>query len=143
MRLLKRNMQTLYFSNYLGKAPAYKRRENGNVDYIEINGESIPLETGDYEDTYSLPQKFSGNISASKGSSEESVFGVALDYSKTLVTYDKDLDINETSRIWYETTPTYVDEYDFDIDTADYTVVGIARSLNYTVYALKQIVKNR
>lgn len=51
------------------------------------------------------------------------------------------LSISETSLIWYETEPRYNADGTVDSNSADYSVVTIARSLNNVVYAIKKLAK--
>lgn len=127
MRSLKRNQQRLYYATYNNKIPI----TDENSDF-----------TGNYEAGYSAPVSFYANVSPAKGSSQEEVFGKSLDYSRTVVTCDMTLPINEFSRIWIETKPVIKPDGTADGDSADYSIVAIARSLNSVVYALKKLPKS-
>lgn len=127
MRSLKRNQQRLYYATYNNKIPITD--ENGDF-------------TGDYEAGYSAPVSFYANISPAKGSSQEEVFGKNLDYSRTVVTCDMTLPIDEFSRIWIETEPVLNADGTANGDSADYSVVQVARSLNSVAYALKRLAKS-
>lgn len=127
MRSLKRNQQRLYYATYNNKIPITD--ENGDF-------------TGDYETGYSVPVSFYANVSPAKGSSQEEVFGKTLDYSRTVVTCDMALPIDEFTRIWIETEPVLNADGTANGDSADYSVVQVARSLNSVAYALKQLVKS-
>lgn len=127
MRSLKRNKQHLYYATHNNKIPITD--ENGDF-------------TGDYETDYSAPVSFYANVSPAKGSSQEEVFGKSLDYSRTAVTCDMSLPINEFSRIWIESEPVLNADGTADGDSADYSVVQVARSLNSVAYALKRLAKS-
>lgn len=127
MRSLKRNQQKLYYATYNNKIPITD--ENGDF-------------TGDYEAGYSAPVSFYANVSPAKGSSQEEVFGKSLDYSRTVVTCDMTLPIDEFSLIWIDTEPILNADGTVNGDSADYSVVQVARSLNSVAYALKQLVKS-
>lgn len=122
MRTLKRNKQKLYYALYLGKQKLYD--DNG-----DIVGEG---------EVYSFPVEFEANISPNKGESSAEPFGASLNYSRTLCTNEK-LPLDEHSLIWYETEPEFAES---DGDTADYTIVAIANSINSTLYALRKRVKD-
>ena len=127
MRSLRRNKQHLYYATYDKKIQATD--ENGDF-------------TGDEETVYSKPAPFYENISPAKGSSQEEVFGKSLDYSRTVSTCNMALPIDEFSLIWIESNPVLKQDGTADGDSADYSVVAIARSLNSVVYALKKLPKS-
>ena len=140
MRSLKKNQQNLWYSTYADQITEYYRDSNGNIIYDEIDGEQIPRIKWE-KAGYNNPVSFYANISAGKGTAQEEVFGVSLDYTKTISTSDMDLPISETSLIWFETEPTYNADGEVNEASADYSVVGIAKSLNNVVYALKKRAK--
>jgi hypothetical protein len=142
MRSLNRNKQKMYYSTYSNSIPVYETDENGNIIYIDINGQQVPIETGDFTKGYSLPVEFKENISSAKGETENEVFGVNLDYTKTISTTDLTLPISETSKIWKETEPVIKADGTVDIDSADYSVVAIGTSLNSVLYAVKKLPRN-
>lgn len=127
MRSLRKNQQLLYFATYSKKIPI----TDSNGDF-----------TGDEETVYSKPVPFYANISPAKGTGQEEVFGKNLDYSRTVSTCDMSLPIDELSRIWIETKPALKSDGSSDGDSADYSVVQVARSLNSVAYALKKLPKS-
>lgn len=140
MRSLKKNQQKLWYSTYSKEIKLYQRDENGNIVYMDIDGIQEPIEIGT-KAGYNNPVSFYANISAAKGTSDSEVFGVSLDYTKTISTCDMTLPLSETSLIWYETEPQYNADGTVDSNSADYAVVAIARSLNNVVYAIKKLAK--
>ena len=140
MRSLKKNMQKLWYSTYADQITEYYKDSDGNIIYDEIDGELIPRIKCERAG-YNKPVSFYANISAGKGTSQEEVFGVSLDYTKTISTSDMDLPISETSLIWFETEPTYNSDGTVNEASADYSVAAIAKSLNNVVYALKKRAK--
>lgn len=140
MRSLKKNLQRLWYSTYAGQITEYYRDNDGNIIYDEVDGRSIPRIKSERAG-YSNPVSFYANISAAKGTSDSEVFGVSLDYTKTISTCDMALPISETSLIWFETEPTYNADGTVDSNSADYSVAAIARSLNNVVYAIKKLAK--
>jgi len=140
MRNLKKNQQKLWYSTYADQITIYERDSAGNIIYDEIDGELIPriiAERAGYNN--SVP--FYANISAAKGTSASEVFGVSLDYTKTISTSDMTLPLSETSLIWFETEPEYNADGSVDDASADYSVVAVAKSLNNVVYAIKKRAK--
>lgn len=140
MRSLKKNQQYLKYATYSEQITIYERDENGNIVYDEIDGDLYPRIIAERAG-YSEPVEFYANISAAKGSSDSEVFGVSLDYTKTVSTSDMTLPISETSLIWFETEPKYNADGTVDESSADYAVVAVARSLNNVVYAIKKRAK--
>ena len=140
MRSLKKNMQKRWYSTYADQITEYYKDSDGNIIYDEIDGDLIPRIKGERAG-YNNPVSFYANISAGKGTSQEEVFGVSLDYTKTISTTDMDLPISETSLIWFETEPSYNADGTVNEASADYSVAAIARSLNNVVYALKKRAK--
>ena len=141
MRNLKKNQQRLQYATYLNQITIYERDENGEIIYDEIDGELIPRIKSE-QAGYNSPVSFYANISAAKGTSDSEVFGVSLDYTKTISTSDMTLPISETSLIWFETEPRYNEDGAVDSSSADYAVVAVARSLNNVVYAIKKLAKS-
>lgn len=146
MRTLRRNKQMLYYSLQSSeKQPVYETDDDGNIVYYEDDeGNQIPIETGEYEYTYSTPVSFFANISMGGSDTQQEVYGVDMSsYDATLLVERDSLPIDETSLIWFETEPTYKDEDKTipDEQTADYTVVKVVDSLNFTTVVLKKRVK--
>lgn len=140
MRDCKKNQQELYYATYSDQITEYYTDSDGSIIYDEIDGELIPRIK--YERAgYANPVSFYANISAGKGTSQEEVFGVSLDYTKTISTTDMSLPLDEKSLVWFETEPTYNADGTVNEASADYSVVGIAKSLNNVVYALKKRAK--
>ena len=124
MRALVKNKQTLYYALY----------DRDVCDYDE-NGD----ETGDPPMQFERPVKFMANASPNKGNAYAQPFGLDLNYTKTILTTE-DLPIKEGTHIWQDTEPPVTAN---DGSTADYVVVGVAKSLdNITVYALRARVKD-
>ena len=139
MRSLKKNQQKLWFATYNNQITIYTTDQAGNIIYDIIDGQRIPRIKSERAG-YNNPVPFYANISAAKGTSDAEVFGVALDYTKTISTTDMDLPISEISLIWFETEPVIKNGV-VDESSADYSVAAIARSLNNVVYALKKRAK--
>ena len=140
LRSLKKNRQRLFYATYSNSIIVYEKDENGNIVHVEVDGSLIPVIEKE-KAGYNNPISFYANISAAKGTSDSEVFGVSLDYTKTISTSDMDLPISETSLIWFETEPTYNDDGTVNEASADYSVAAVARSLNNVVYAIKKRAK--
>lgn len=144
MRLLRKNMQPMKYSLQDGRVPIYERDENGDIVYIEVDGEKIPVETGEYETGYSAPVDFMGNISMSGGEAEAKEFGMDIGDFDAVIVLEKDtIPITETSIIWHTSHVKYKDEQNTIVDSksADYAVKRVSPSLNFTKVLLQRIVK--
>lgn len=143
MRSLRKNMSSLFFSTYSEEIKVYKRDENGNIEYVEIDGEQCPIELGTVAG-YNGPVLFYANIAMSGGESEAREYGFDIgSYEAVLVTTDKSLPISETSRIWHTTEPKINADGTVDGDSADYSVLAVKPSLNGMKYLLKKLPKAR
>ena len=146
MRTQRRNQQKMYYALYDKEIPIYATDEEGNIiydSYITEEGETItyPHEI-ERVSGYTNPEEFMGNIAMSGGEAEAVEFGIDLSqYSAVLITEKDLLPISETSRIWFESEPVYNADGTVNGDKADYMVVAVKPSLNYTKYLLNKIVK--
>lgn len=139
MRSLKKNMQKLYYSTYEKEVEVYKTDENGDIVYVNVDGEDVPVVTGT-KPLYNKPVLFYANISAGKGSAQDSPFGSDVDYTRTISTSDMKCPINELTLLWLEGKPRYNTDGSVDADSSDYKVAAYpAKSLNNIVIAIKKL----
>ncbi len=117
MKCLDRNKQQIYYALFQGTTQVVD--EYGNV-------------SGENSVSYSAPQMVMMNVSASKGDSSLDMFGISLNYSKTLITCDMNLPISEDSILWIGITPDNNTPHNF-------VVSAIARSLNSVTYAVREV----
>lgn len=144
MRLLRKNMQPMKYSLQDGRVPIYERDENGDIVYIEVDGQKIPVEKGEYDTGYSAPVDFMGNISMSGGEAEAKEFGMDIgDFDAVIVLEKGTVPLTETSIIWHTSPVKYKDEQNTIVDSksADYAVKRVSPSLNFTKVLLQRIVK--
>lgn len=135
MRMARVNKQKMHYALYGKEVPIYDY-------YTDSEGNKIPLDTGETKITYENPVEFFGNIALSGGESEAVEFGLNLaDYEAVLVVAKNTLPIDETSRIWHNTEPTYNEDGTVNELSADYTVVKVSPSLNVDKFVLKKVVK--
>lgn len=137
-------MQPMKYSLQDGRVPIYERDENGDIVYIEVDGQKIPVETGEYETGYSAPVDFMGNISMSGGEAEAKEFGMDIGDFDAVIVLEKDaVQLTETSIIWHTSPVKYKDEQNTIVDSksADYAVKRVSPSLNFTKVLLQRIVK--
>lgn len=145
MRTLKKNKQRMYYALQTGQVPIYQTDEDGNIIYYEDNeGNSYPLETGEYEVGYTEAVEFFSNLAMAGGEAEAQEYGLSIgDYNATAICSKNAYPIVEGSLIWHKSKIGYKDTEETIIDgnTADYRVVKVSESLNFTKYVLKAIVK--
>lgn len=144
MRLLKKNMQPMKYALQDGEIPVYQTDEDGNIIYIEVDGQKVPVETGEYTTGYSSPVDFEGNISMSGGEAEAKEYGLDVsDFDAVLILEKGTVPLTETSILWHTSPVKYKDENNTIVDdkSADYTIARVSDSLNFTKILLKRIVK--
>lgn len=150
MRTLIINKQRLFYALFVGREPA-----------VDAKGRK----TGEYVKTYSLPTQIEMNVSPARGMAEHDMFGVNLDYDRTMVTDDLDCPIDEHTAVWIfdnpkvaataevvslddETIPiegesTTFGGYGVMLNGAlvpyNYIVTRVAKSLNHITYALREV----
>lgn len=142
----KRNKQKMYYALYKEEIPIYATDSDGNIIYDSYTTEEGEVITYPVEiervSGYDAPVEFFGNIAMSGGEAEAVEFGIDLSqYSASLIVEKGKLPITETSRIWFESEPQYNADGTVNGDKADYTIVAVKPSLNYTKYLLQKIVK--
>lgn len=125
MRSLKRNERTIYYANYIDKTEITD--EYGNA-------------TGSYEINYTTPTPYRINVSPARGSSDDTLFGTALNYTKTMVTADLNCPIDENTVLWVDKVATVDDEG--NTNPYDYTVTQVGKSLSSIAYAIKKVDVN-
>ena len=141
MRSLKKNKQPFYYATYGAEKKVYDRDEDGNIKYIELDGEKIPVEIGT-EPGYNDLVLFYANIAKSGGEAEAMEYGFDVgSYQAVLSSSDMTLPINEMSRIWHMSEPRYNADGSVDGDSADYQVLADKSSLNVKKFLLKQLPK--
>ena len=131
MRCLNRNKWVLYY------ALATARTASSETEKIIVDGVEVAIDNGDYEQEYSKPTKFMGNIIFSGNESTDVEFGVdRTAYDAVLLVDENAIPITETSLIWYQNEPPKTTS---DGNSADFSVIAIKTSLN----TLKAILKKR
>lgn len=144
MRTANKNKQNMYYALMDNQVPVYERDSLGNIRYIVVDGEQVPVTTGDYTMGYNKPVAFNGNIAMSSGEINIAEFGVDVSNYDAVLVVDKDkIPITETSLIWFGEEPTYEDAEQTLVkaNLATYRVLAIKPSLNGLKAVLKRIVK--
>ena len=123
MRCLNRNKKKFYYATYASKAETLD--EYGNP-------------TGSYSITYSNPVLMYANVSAARGTADADMFGINLNYDKSVLTDNINCQISETSVLWVDTMPTIKTGGSTDTKP-DYIVKQVAKSLNNIAYAIAKV----
>lgn len=144
MRTQRRNKQTLKYATLRGKETIYKLDENGDkvVDYVDTDG-TVYYQTIGEKQVYNDPVELKANISMSgSGENQATEYGVDVTKYDATVIYDlHKYPITETTLIWHESDPEFEDGY-VDPASADYKVLRIKDSLNFTKLILGRLAKN-
>ena len=118
MKLLKRNLQTIYYKVYLGATEVLD--DEGN-------------ETGEKEIAYSSVYSTQGNVSEATGNVSHEQFGLLDNYDKVVLLDSTELPIAED-------TIFYLDKDEPTEDTVfNYRVKRISKSLNVLAIALEKV----
>ena len=129
MRTLRKNRQAMYYSLQLETKPKYATDDDGNIIYEVVDGEKIPIETGETEEVYSEPIKIFGNITSQLHNAIVRAFGSddSANYAVLLVDKNKYPSIVSGARIWKKSEVKYKDLYKTIVDesSADYVVRGV------------------
>ena len=143
---LNSNKQKMYYALYKGEETEYVLDEYGNkiISYVDEDGNAYYEETGRKVPTYDLPKVFYSNIAMSGGEVSTQEYGIDVSSYDAILVLDKgQIEIEETSLVWYESEPTYKDVAETIIDgnKADYRVLAIKPSLNQLKVLLGRITK--
>ncbi len=119
---MARNKQTFWYALYDHSEPIYDKYGN---------------ETGE-KAVYGNPIMCRANVSASRGTTAEDLFGINAEYTKTINPLPLNCPIDETSILWVDKAP--VIEEDGSTKTGyDYKVTQVAESLNHKAYAIFKV----
>lgn len=127
MKCLKRNKVLFYYALYEGTE--------------HLTGED-GYRTGEPVAKYGDPVEMHANISPASGATRTEIFGNNEDYSKVIVTCEKDCPIDENSVLWVDRMPELDEEGKTDTPH-DYVVKHVAKSLNSISYAIDKVNKRR
>ena len=122
MRCMFRNKQDVYYALY-----------SGRVDAVDGAGNK----SGEHIVTYANPVKISANVSASRGTAEQEMFGIGVNYTKTIMIDKVDCPIDEHTILWVDVKPDAQGES--GTVKHDYVVEQVAQSLNSVAYAVRKV----
>lgn len=145
MRQCLKNKQKLYYALVSGdQQPIYQTDDDGNIVYQEIDGEQVPVETGDWETPYDLPVQFYGNINTGNaGYTIARAYGISSgNFDAVLCMRKGELPIDVTSLIWYDREPVIRANGTVDPKSANYSVRRIPPCLDEICYLLRKVDAN-
>lgn len=144
MRMLNRNAQKIKYSLEDGTWTVYEYGSDGlpKVAYTDEEGNVYYVEHETVK--WTTPVEFNANIAMSGGEAEAMEFGLSIsDYDAVIVVANDSVPLVIGSRIWHTSEVKYQDLLNTVVDekSADYVVRKVNKSLNYTKYVLKAVVK--
>lgn len=124
MRCLDRGRRWVLVSRYEGKRPVTDPQ--GRL-------------TGRHEVVRSAPEGVLASVSAARGAARDDVFGLGLDYDRTVLVDDPGFDVDEAAVLWVDC----IDGGSVDAPATerpyDYVVKRVARTPSYTALAVKRV----
>lgn len=140
--MLDINKQDMKYSRQREKVTIYDRDENGNIKYIEVDGEKIPVVLREAIG-FSDPVPFSANISNKLSEVLVKEFGVDDSSSYCQIVTDKGyLPIKAGDIVWKKSDVGRDSDGLVDDKTADYVVKGVAdEGLTVDLFLLQKTVK--
>lgn len=123
-RTARINKQNMYYSLYDGTAPVYEKNEFGEIVYIEVDGEEVPVEAGTQKAKYTWPVPFVANISSELNEMHMKAWGVDQSSIYSEIVCQKNyLPLEVGAIIWRTSEITFDDpEDEFLIDGENYIV---------------------
>lgn len=125
MRLLKRNLKSVWYRLYQSRNPEY---------------DDEGWETGEAEVDYGDPVEMKANVSPATGTAQQEIFGTLDSYDKIVMTDDMSCPIDENTVMFIDRQPEY--EEGELINTHDYIVKRVAKSLNHISYGVSKVNVN-
>ena len=143
MRTLSKNKQKMKYALYQEEIIIYETDENGNIVYIEVDGEQVPVEAS-RKSGYGEPIEFKANI-YSIGSGNVTIEGFGTDehnYKTAIVCAKNEFPFDNQTIFFYKSEPEYNDLGELKPESADYRIDYINDTdLNQDEYVLKKNVK--
>lgn len=143
MRTLHKNKwKTFWIGSIDGTMPTYQLDAGGNIEYMDIGGEKVPIEIGTQTAYKVSDEPFKSNFSSSGGDAEAEAYGIdASAYSAKLIAKRGEVSIDETTILWDGEKPSVDADSHNNGSTADWRVVRVVPSQNLTAYLLDKILK--
>ena len=127
-RTARINKQNMFYSLFGGTKPVYERDSDGNIIYIEVDGEQVPVEAGTQEAEYGTPVPFEANIDSQLNEMHIRAWGVDQSSIYSEIVCQKGYLPLEIGAIIWRTSEIEWEDLEQTIPhqaSADYTVVGI------------------
>lgn len=132
----------MWYSNIIDIVPEYQKDENGNIKYIEADGEKIPVPTGTKKPLYGKPKKFTSSISSKLNELQMKSWGVDQSAIFSQLVVEKGyLPINIGSVVWRTNEIIWEDKENGvpNPASADYTCKGLMlEGLHEDLYLLQR-----
>ena len=135
--MLDINRQKMFYSKQIGQVPVYDTDEDGNLKYITVDGNQVPIETGEYTTGYDVPVPFRSSIS-----NKLSEFGVDNSTNFVQIVDDKGkLPLSVGDLVWKKSAVQYKAAM-VDKTSCDYIVKGVAdEGLTVDLFLLQKNIK--
>lgn len=140
--MLDINRQKMFYSKQIGQVPVYDTDEDGNLKYITVDGNQVPIETGEYTMGYDVPVPFYSSISNKLSESLIKEFGVDNSTNFVQIVDDKgNLPLSVGDLVWKKSAVQYKAAM-VDKTSCDYIVKGVAdEGLTVDLFLLQKNVK--
>ncbi len=140
--MLDINKQKMFYAKQIGQVPLYETDDDGNIRYITVDGNRIPVETGEYTTRYAEPVQFYASISNKLSEALIKEFGVDNSTNFVQIVANKDaLPLSVGDLVWKRSEVKYKAEM-VDATSCDYIVKGVAdEGLTVDLFLLQKNVK--
>lgn len=140
--MLDINRQKMFYAKQIGQVPVYDTDEDGNLKYITVDGNKVPIETGEYTMGYDVPVPFYSSISNKLSESLIKEFGVDNSTNFVQIVDDKrKLPLSVGDLVWKKSAVRYKAAM-VDKTSCDYIVKGVAdEGLTVDLFLLQKNVK--
>lgn len=140
--MLDINKQKMFYAKQIGQVPVYDTDEDGNLKYIDVDGNKVPIETGEYTTGYDVPVPFYSSISNKLSESLIKEFGVDNSTNFVQIVDDKgNLPLSVGDLVWKKSAVQYKAAM-VDKTSCDYIVKGVAdEGLTVDLFLLQKNVK--
>ena len=140
--MLDINRQKMFYAKQIGQVPVYDTDEDGNLKYITVDGNKVPIETGEYTMGYDVPVPFYSSISNKLSESLINEFGVDNSSNFVQIVDDKGkLPLSVGDLVWKKSAVQYKAAM-VDKASCDYIVKGVAdEGLTVDLFLLQKNVK--
>ena len=140
--MLDINRQKMFYAKQIGQVPVYDTDEDGNLKYITVDGNKVPIETGEYTMGYDVPVPFYSSISNKLSESLIKEFGVDNSTNFVQIVDDKgNLPLSVGDLVWKISAVQYIAAMVVKT-SCDYIVKGVAdEGLTVDLFLLQKNVK--